>query len=338
MRTLNRFVYLLILGLGTTASASSQDPVKPDPKDTPPQPVKPAPEAEPPVKPTDVVTEPAAAAAVEVDDDAKPEAPETEPAGEEQPPAKETSPADDNPLRDVHTRALRWRHLGPVNPVGRIVDFEVVTDQPRTWYAATASGGLFKTTNAGTTWDSLFDSYATVSLGDVAVAPSNPDIVWVGTGEENGRNSVSWGDGVYKSTNGGKTFTHMGLPNSFQIGHIAIHPANADIVFVAALGALWGQNEERGLFRTVDGGETWEHVLYIDDRTGCIDVRIHPEDPSVVWTATYERSRDQFDGNDPAVRFGANAGIWRSIDGGNSFEKLTNGLPTCKFGRVGLSV
>ena len=177
-----------------------------------------------------------------------------------------------------------------------------------------------------------------ISIGDVAVAPSNPDIVWVGSGEENARNSVSWGDGIYKSTDGGKTFEHKGLGESFQIGHIAIHPQNPNIVFVAALGKLWGENEERGVFRSIDGGDTWKKILYLDDRTGCIDVRIDPNQNNIVYAAMYQRKRDMFDGNDPLVRFGANAGLYRSQDGGNTWNKVKSGLPTCKYGRIGLTL
>ncbi|MEE2885938.1 MAG: hypothetical protein VX951_00780, partial [Planctomycetota bacterium] len=171
---------------------------------------------------------------------------------------------------------LSWRPIGPANMCGRVTDFEPVESRPGTWYMAAAAGGLFKSVNAGTTWKPLFQDQGTASIGDVAVAPSNPDIVWVGTGEENGRNSVSWGDGVYKSTDGGKTFTKVGLERSFQIGHIAIHPQNPDIVYVGALGELWGDNEERGLYRTQDGGKSWQKILDLDDKTGCIDVRIEP--------------------------------------------------------------
>ena len=159
---------------------------------------------------------------------------------------------------------------------GRIIAISVFEADPTTYWVATASGGLLKTTNNGITFKHQFDQEATVSIGDVCVAPSNHNIVWVGTGENNPRNSVSYGDGVYKSTDGGKTWKNMGLKKSFQIGKIAIHPKNPDIVYVGALGRLYGPNEERGLFKTIDGGKTWEKILYVDDNTGVIDMRMNP--------------------------------------------------------------
>ncbi len=163
---------------------------------------------------------------------------------------------------DEWVKALKWRSIGPASMGGRIVDLEVAEEDSVVFYVATASGGLFKTKNAGTTFAPVFEREATVSIGDVAVSHSNSKVVWVGTGEHNGRNSVSWGDGVYKSVDGGKTWKNMGLKKSFSIGRIAIHPENPDIVYVGALGRLWGSNEERGLFKSVDGGKTWEKILY----------------------------------------------------------------------------
>ena len=233
---------------------------------------------------------------------------------------------------------LAWRHLGPANPMGRMTDIAVHDDHQSTWIIGTAGGGVWRTENAGTTWENIFNEFGSVSIGDVAIAPSNPEVIWIGTGEENGRNSVQWGDGIYKSTDGGSSWQHMGLRESFQIGHVDIHPTNADIVFVAALGRLWGDNEERGVYRTKDGGKTWERVLYIDEKTGCVDVRIHPRDPMTVFACMYERKRDRFDGNDPVVRFGEHSGIYKSIDGGENWRQLTEGLPSCTWGRSGIDL
>jgi photosystem II stability/assembly factor-like uncharacterized protein len=189
-----------------------------------------------------------------------------------------------------------------------------------------------------------------VSLGDVCVAPSDRNVVWVGTGENNPRNSVSYGNGVYKSVDGGKTWTHMGLKNSFQIGKILIHPTNPDVVYVGALGRLYGPNEERGLFKTTDGGKTWEKVLYFDPNTGVIDARMHPTEPDTLFVAMWERRRDGYDswpggdvpegydGYDPAKKWGETAGIYKTTDGGKSFQKLTKGLPTNRMGRIGLDI
>jgi len=258
-----------------------------------------------------------------------------EPATPEGAPAA-AAPAPAEPVfRADQASRLPWRCIGPVNMSGRVTDFEVAG---HAWYVGAAAAGVWKSTNRGTTWTPIFAHEASHSIGDVAVAPANPDVVWVGTGEDNARNSVSWGDGVYKSLDGGKTWKHMGLSETFQIGHIAIHPEKPDVVFVAALGRLWGANRQRGLFRTKDGGETWQPVLYLDDDTGCIDVCIHPKNPDVVWACTYARRRNAFDDNDPEVRFGDKAGLYRSTDGGDTWTRVTAGLPTCKWGRSGLSV
>jgi photosystem II stability/assembly factor-like uncharacterized protein len=229
-----------------------------------------------------------------------------------------------------------WRSIGPANMGGRITAVTVYEKDPSIWWAATASGGLLKTTNNGRTLEHQFDDQATVSIGDVQVAQSNPEIVWVGTGESNPRNSVSWGDGVYKSIDGGKTWKNMGLKKTFQIGALAIHPENPEVVWVGALGRLWGPNEERGLFKTTDGGKNWNKILFVDDKTGIIDVQLDPKNPDNLLIATYERKRDGFDGNDPAQRFGDGSGIHKSTDGGETFKRITEGLPTCKMGRIGL--
>lgn len=244
---------------------------------------------------------------------------------------------------------LKWRCIGPASMGGRIVALAVYEADPSTYWIATASGGLLKTTNNGTTFEHQFDREASVSLGDVCVAPSDPKIVWVGTGENNPRNSVSCGDGVYKSSDGGKSWKNMGLKKSFQIGRIAIHPKNPDIVYVGALGRLYGPSQERGLFKTTDGGKTWEKILFIDDKTGIIDVQMHPSDPETLLVAAWERQRDGFDSHrgeppledgydayDPIKKWGPGSGIYKTTNGGKTFAKLTKGLPTVPLGRIGL--
>ncbi len=232
---------------------------------------------------------------------------------------------------------LRWRSIGPANTGGRIDDFAVarVPGQPDAIYVATASGGLFKSTNQGTSWTPIFDAAdAMMSIGDVAVAPSNPNIVWVGTGEANNRQSSSWGDGVYKSTDAGRTWIRSGLTETRHIGRIVIHPSDANILYVAAAGHLWGPNPERGVFKTIDGGQTWTRVLYVDDDTGATDLVMDPEDPQTLYAALYQRQRTAWGFNGG----GAGSGIFRSRDGGTTWTRLVNGLPAGDKGRIGLDI
>jgi len=235
------------------------------------------------------------------------------------------------------TDAFEWRSIGPANMGGRITDLAVYEADPTTYYVATASGGLLKTTNNGVTFEHQFDDQATVSIGAVAVAQTNPDIVWVGTGESNPRNSVSWGNGVYKSVDGGASWSHMGLDESYHTGQILIHPENPDVVFVGAMGRNWGENEERGLYKTTDGGETWDKILYIDQATGVIDIAMHPADPDTMLVAAWERQRDGFDTNDPAKKWGPGSGLYKTTDGGASFTRVTDGLPGVYLGRMGIA-
>jgi photosystem II stability/assembly factor-like uncharacterized protein len=234
--------------------------------------------------------------------------------------------------------ALPARSIGPANMGGRVVAVAVVESRPTTMFVATASGGLWRTVNNGTTWTPVLDHEETASLGAVAVAPSNPEVVWAGTGEANARNSVSWGSGVYKSTDGGRTWRNMGLRDTHHIGRVAIDPSNADVVYVAALGHLWGPNRERGVFKTTDGGRTWRQVMFLDEETGCIDLALDPGRPSVVYAAAYRVRRDAFAGGNPAVQFSRTAGLYKSADGGETWTKLTRGLPDRPYGRCGIAV
>jgi photosystem II stability/assembly factor-like uncharacterized protein len=233
---------------------------------------------------------------------------------------------------------LTARPLGPANMGGRVVGVAVVESRPATMYVASASGGLWKTVNNGTTFTPVFERAGTVSLGAVAVAASNPDIVWVGTGEANARNSVSWGDGVYKSTDAGKTWTNMGLKESAHVGRIVIHPRAPDIVYVAALGRLWGANKERGLYKTRDGGKTWEQIKFLDEDTGFIDLAMDPADPETLYAAAYRVRRDAFSGGNPAVQLGPRAGLYKTHDGGKTWVRMTQGLPKGLYGRCGIDV
>lgn len=233
--------------------------------------------------------------------------------------------------------SVRWRNIGPANMSGRITALAVYEADPVIWWAASASGGLLKTTNDGRTFEFQFDREATVSIGDVQVFQQDPNIVWVGTGEANPRNSASWGNGVYRSTDGGETWTHLGLEGIAHTGRIALHPTDPNIAYVGALGRLWGNNEDRGLYKTIDGGQNWEKVLYVDDQTGVVDLQMSPIDPEVLIVATYQRQRDGFDGNDPAIKNGPGSALYMTRDGGKSFQKLTQGLPTNLMGRIGVS-
>lgn len=230
-----------------------------------------------------------------------------------------------------------WREIGPANPGGRITDIEGVESNPLIVYIGAATGGVWKTSNAGTTWESIFDNQPNASIGDIAVSLSNPDILYVGTGEANNRNSSPWGSGVFKSLDAGKTWEFLGLKETHHIGRVLIDPKNPDIVYVAALGHLWGVNEERGVFKTTDGGKTWTKSLFLDERTGVTDITMDGHDDQTIYAAAHERLRDRFDGGDPVDQWGPKAGIYVTKDGGNTWTRSTQGLPTEEMGRIGLS-
>jgi photosystem II stability/assembly factor-like uncharacterized protein len=226
------------------------------------------------------------------------------------------------------------REIGPAIMSGRVSDLAVYEDDPSIFYVASASGGLLKTINGGASWTNVFDSQPTVSIGDVAINPTDPNVVWVGTGEANNRQSSSWGDGVYKSSDGGKTWKHMGLRESQHIGRIVIDPQDTDIIYVAALGRLWGANKERGVFKTSDGGITWQHVLAINENTGAVDLIMDPANPKVIYAAAYQRRRTGWGFNGG----GKDSGIYKTVDAGRTWRKLTAGLPEGDTGRIGLDI
>ena len=229
---------------------------------------------------------------------------------------------------------LKWRQIGPSSFGGRIDDIEAVPDHPDIIFIGTASGGIFKSTNNGVTWKAVFDKDGTsLSIGDIALAPSDPNIVWAGTGEPNSRQSSSWGDGVYKSLDGGETWKFMGLKDTHHIGRVVIHPQNPDIVFVAALGHLWGPNPDRGLYRTKDGGKTWEKILSVNNDTGVVDVALE-NNGRVLYAAAYQRQRKAWG----FVGGGPNGGLYRSLDGGDTWTKLSKGLPEGDIGRIGIDI
>ncbi|MGH7541689.1 MAG: WD40/YVTN/BNR-like repeat-containing protein, partial [Gemmatimonadota bacterium] len=229
---------------------------------------------------------------------------------------------------------LELRELGPAVMGGRVADIAAVETDPRIFYVGFATGGLWKTTNHGMSWTPVFDDQPTSSIGAVTIAPSNPNVVWVGSGEPQNRQSSPWGMGVFQSTDAGRTWMHAGLEDTKHIARIAVHPRDPAVAYVAAVGHLWGPNPERGVYRTVDGGATWEKVLFVDDDTGTIDLVMDPGDPRTLFAATYQRRRTGFG----FAAGGGGSGIWRTTDGGDTWTRLEEGLPGGELGRIGLDI
>ena len=229
---------------------------------------------------------------------------------------------------------MTLRSIGPAVMGGRIADIAVDPTQPSTWYVAAASGGVWKTANAGVTWTPLFDAQPSYSIGVVTVDPGDPNVVWVGTGENVSGRHVGWGDGVYRSRDAGRTWQRMGLAESQHIGKVLVDPRDGNTVFVAAEGPLWSPGGERGLYRTSDGGTTWTQVLAIDENTGVTDVEFDPSNPDVLYAAAYQRRRQiwSFLGGGPK------SGIYKSIDGGETWRRIEVGLPKGDVGKIGLAV
>ena len=230
--------------------------------------------------------------------------------------------------------SLHFRPLGPASMSGRISDVAVYEANPAIFYVGTAHGGVWKTVNNGTTFEAQMQDRGLMSIGDIAISQSNPDLVWVGTGESNNRQSTSWGDGVYKSTDGGKTYTVMGLRSSRSINRVVIDSRNNETVYVASTGSLWGPGGERGIYKTSDGGKTWKQVLKVDDDTGANDVVIDPNNDLVLYASTYQRRRTAccMNGGGPG------SAIWKSTDGGENWTRLKSGIPDGSLGRIGLDV
>ncbi|MEJ2503002.1 MAG: glycosyl hydrolase, partial [Gemmatimonadota bacterium] len=230
-------------------------------------------------------------------------------------------------------RELTFRPIGPAVTGGRVHDVEALPFDPATIYLAAATGGIWKSTNKGTTWRPVFDDQATSTFGDLAISRSHPSVLYAGTGEQNNRQSTSWGSGVYRSDDGGETWRHLGLTRTRHIGRVRVHPADPEIAWVAAQGDLWAPSEDRGVYRTGDGGRTWERTLFVDTLTGATDLAVDACDPDLLYAATYQRLRRTwgFDGGGPG------SGIWKSIDGGRTWERLSAGLPAGDLGRIGLA-
>ncbi|GDY03580.1 hypothetical protein LBMAG49_29090 [Planctomycetota bacterium] len=229
---------------------------------------------------------------------------------------------------------MRWQELGPVATGGRIVDLVVHPQNQNIWWVASANGGIWKTANNGISFTPQFQDAYSISIGDLVIAPSEPSTLYLGTGESNNQRSSYWGNGVYKSTDGGTTFTHIGLEGTDHIGKIAVHPKNPNVLFVAALGALYKSNLDRGLYRSKNGGDSWQCVKHLGADTGFVDVAIDPNNPEVIYAASYERRRRAFNFTDGGV----GSRIYKSIDGGDSWEQVSGGLPTGVLGRIGIEL
>ncbi|GAB5550683.1 MAG: hypothetical protein Sapg2KO_02740 [Saprospiraceae bacterium] len=230
--------------------------------------------------------------------------------------------------------SLQLREIGPALMGGRIADVAVSAQHSSTWYVAAGSGNLWKTTNSGITFQPVFEKEASYSIGTIMIDPNNDEVVWIGTGENVSGRHVGWGDGVYKSTNGGKSWTNMGLKKSEHIGKILVDPRNSDVVFVAAEGPLWSSGGDRGLYKTTDGGQNWKLVLEIDENTGVTDMEFDPSNPDVIYAAAYQRRRHTW----ALLAGGPKSGIYKSSDNGETFKEIKTGLPTGDKGKIGLAV
>ena len=249
-------------------------------------------------------------------------------------PAAKGTAKPESKLSAATFSAFKFRSIGPAVTSGRITDIAVDPKDHAVWYVTAAYGGVWKTINAGTTFDPIFDDQGTSSIGCVTLAPSRPLTVWVGSGENNSQRSVGWGDGVYRSDDGGKNWKNMGLKASEHIGRIVVDPKNPDIVWVAAQGPLWAAGGDRGVYKTLDGGKTWKQVLKVDDWTGANEVHLDPHDPHTLYASTYQRHRKVW----TLVDGGPGSAIYKSTDDGETWTKLTNGLPAGEMGRIGLVV
>ena len=247
---------------------------------------------------------------------------------------KKKSTPQKSQLEKTNLSGLKFRSVGPALTSGRIADIAVNPQNPSEYYVATASGGVWKTINSGNTYTPIFDNEGSYSIGCVTIDPNNPSIIWVGTGENNNQRSVAYGDGVYKSADGGKSWTHTGLKNSEHIGNIIVDPRNSNTIYVAAIGPLWSSGGDRGLFKSVDGGKTWENILSIDKHTGINEVRMDPRNPDVLYAVSYQRRRHVF----TYLGGGPGSGIHKSEDGGATWTKINNGLPNVDLGRIGLAI
>jgi photosystem II stability/assembly factor-like uncharacterized protein len=247
---------------------------------------------------------------------------------------KTNEPAKNETIKSDILNGLSFRSIGPAFMSGRISDIAIHPDNENLWYVTVGSGGVWKTNNAGTTWSSIFDGQSTYSIGCITLDPQNPNVLWVGTGENVGGRHIAYGDGVYRSDDGGNTWKHMGLKSSEHISKIIVHPSNSNVVWAASQGPLWSKGGERGVYKTIDGGKTWKRTLGDDEWVGATDLLIDPRNPNLLYAATWQRHRTVagYMGGGPGTA------IYRSYDGGETWEKLTNGLPGSNLGKIGMAI
>lgn len=244
------------------------------------------------------------------------------------------TPKETSPLNEAALAGLKFRSLGPAVASGRIAALAVDPRNRRRYFAAVASGGVWKTTNAGVTWTPVFDSQPSFSIGAVTIDPKHPFRIWVGTGENNSQRSVSYGDGVYRSDDDGRTWRNLGLKESEHIARILVDPRDSETVYVAAQGPLWRSGGDRGLYKTTDGGQTWQRILDISPDTGVTEVVMDPRNPDVMLAAAYQRRRHVW----TLIDGGPESAIYKTTDGGKTWRKVTTGLPTVHLGRIGLAI
>jgi photosystem II stability/assembly factor-like uncharacterized protein len=229
---------------------------------------------------------------------------------------------------------LKFRSIGPAFTSGRIADFAVNPKNHNEWFVAVASGHIWKTTNNGTTFEPVFDNYGAYSIGCIVIDPCNSNVIWTGTGERNSQRALGYGDGVYKSTDGGKSWKNMGLKDSRQIGGIVIDPRNPDVVYTGAEGSVWGPGGDRGLYKTADGGKTWKKVLEISENTGVKNVLMDPRNPDVLYISAEQRRRHVF----TKIGGGPETAIYKTTNAGETWDKLTSGLPSVDMGGMGMQL
>ncbi|MEA3450705.1 MAG: YCF48-related protein, partial [Bacteroidota bacterium] len=241
---------------------------------------------------------------------------------------------DDALLNSSVLKALKFRSVGPGFASGRVSDIVVNPDNFSEWYVAFGSSGIWKTVNNGQTFDPIFDKYGAYAIGCLAMDPTNSNVIWAGTGENNHQRALGYGDGVYKSVDGGKSWKNMGLKKSFHIGMIAINPENTDIVFVAAEGSAWGPGDERGLYKSIDGGKNWKKVIEISENTGINNVIIDPKNPKIMYATSEQRRRRQYG----KIGGGPESAVYKSVDGGENWRKIMKGLPSGDIGGMGIAI